>query len=158
MVVLLQDKNTQPCLLSQQAMEIRRKASVPRGFLILWGPSFRTVVSSLQHSTLRVRHSGWGVISLPAAFEMSGVVMSIILLVAVTLCTVYSVGLMMEAVELTGYNSYADLSRNLFGRGWDYFTVFLTWLFTFGTCVGYVIAIGHLFGACVVRPVRARVT
>ncbi|ORC86943.1 amino acid transporter [Trypanosoma theileri] len=87
---------------------------------------------------------GGGVISLPAAFQMSGVVMSIILLVLVTACTVYSVGLMMEAVELTGYNSYADLSRNLFGRGWDYFTVFLTWLFTFGTCVGYVIAIGHL--------------
>ncbi|PWU87274.1 arginine permease [Trypanosoma cruzi] len=87
---------------------------------------------------------GGGVISLAAGFQMSGVAFSIILLVLVTVCTVYSVGLMMQAVEMTGYNSYAELSKKLFGRGWDHFTVVLTWLFTFGTCVGYVIAIGRL--------------
>ncbi|KEG05946.1 amino acid transporter [Trypanosoma grayi] len=95
---------------------------------------------------------GGGVISLAAAFQMSGVVSSIILLVLVTVFTVYSVGLMMQAVELTGYNSYADLSKNLFGPGWDYFTVMLTWLFTFGTCVGYVIAIGRLLEPVLADP------
>ncbi|ESL05348.1 amino acid transporter [Trypanosoma rangeli SC58] len=87
---------------------------------------------------------GGGVISLAAAFQMSGAVFSVILLVLVTVCTIYSVGLMIQAVELTGYTSDAELSRKLFGRGWDYFTVSLTWLFTFGTCVGYVIALGRL--------------
>ncbi|RNF27205.1 putative amino acid transporter [Trypanosoma conorhini] len=95
---------------------------------------------------------GGGVISLAAAFQMSGVVSSIILLVLVTACTVYSVGLMMQAVELTGYASDAQLSRKLFGRGWDYFTVSLTWLFTFGTCVGYVIATGRLMEPVLSAP------
>ncbi|CCD16967.1 unnamed protein product [Trypanosoma congolense IL3000] len=87
---------------------------------------------------------GAGVISLAIAFQMSGVVPSILILIAVTILTIYSVGLMMQAVEITGYNSYAALSRNLFGPGWDYFTVAVTWLFTFGTCVSYVIATGYL--------------
>lgn len=95
---------------------------------------------------------GGGVISLAAAFEMSGVVPSILLLVLVTACTVYSVGLMMQAVELTGHNSYALLSRKLFGRGWDYLTVAFTWLFTFGTCVAYVIAIGRLLEPVLSHP------
>lgn len=95
---------------------------------------------------------GGGVISLPSAFQMSGVVSSIIMLVLVTVGTIYSVGLMMQAVELTGYNSYALLSRKLFGRGWDYFTVSLTWLFTFGTCVGYVIAVGSLIKPVLSSP------
>ncbi|PWU95579.1 arginine permease [Trypanosoma cruzi] len=95
---------------------------------------------------------GGGVISLAAGFQMSGVAFSIILLVLVTVCTVYSVGLMMQAVEMTGYNSYAELSKKLFGRGWDHFTVVLTWLFTFGTCVGYVIAIGRLLEPVLSNP------
>ncbi|KAH8607968.1 putative Transmembrane amino acid transporter protein putativeputative [Trypanosoma vivax] len=87
---------------------------------------------------------GAGVISLAAAFNMSGVLFSVLLLVVVTALTIYSVALMMQAVALTGYTSYATLSRNLLGRGWDHLTVAITWLFTFGTCVSYVIAIGHL--------------
>ncbi|CBH13509.1 amino acid transporter, putative [Trypanosoma brucei gambiense DAL972] len=87
---------------------------------------------------------GAGVISLAIAFQMSGVIPSILILITVTVLTIYSVGLMMQAVEMTGYNSYADLSRNLFGPGWDYFTISVSWLFTFGTCVSYVIATGYL--------------
>ncbi|CAD2215449.1 amino acid transporter [Angomonas deanei] len=89
---------------------------------------------------------GSGIITLPSAFQSTGVIVAVIVLVVITLCTVYSVYIMMQAVEKTRrtMDSYEKLSRGLLGVGWDYLAAFNMWMFCFGSCVSYVISTGDL--------------
>lgn len=87
---------------------------------------------------------GAGIVSVPSGFHDSGVVVSVFLIVIVCACTIYSIHLLGAAKLKTGLRSYEEMARGLLGRGWDYFTAFLMFMFCWGTCVGYVISVGDL--------------
>ncbi|GET89809.1 amino acid transporter, putative [Leishmania tarentolae] len=97
---------------------------------------------------------GSGVIALPSTFQATGVVTSVIVLIAITLSTVYSVYIMMQAADKTGRRlySYEALARGLLGRGWDYLAAFHLWMFCFGSCVSYVISTGDLLSRATDDP------
>lgn len=97
---------------------------------------------------------GSGIITLPSAFEACGVMMSVLILLAITLFTVYSVYILMVAVEKTDKRlySYEALARGLLGRGWDYFAAFNMWMFCFGSCVSYVISTGDMLSRATDSP------
>ncbi|KPI90102.1 L-Lysine transport protein L-Lysine transport protein (AAT16) [Leptomonas seymouri] len=87
---------------------------------------------------------GAGIVSVPSGFRDSGVVVSVVLLFIVCACTIYSIHLLGAAKLKTGLRSYEEMARGLLGRGWDYFTAFLMFVFCWGTCVGYVISVGDM--------------
>eukprot|EP00796_Vickermania_ingenoplastis_P008653 gene8653-6080_t len=97
---------------------------------------------------------GSGIIALPSAFQACGVITSILVLVAITAFTVYSVYILMLAVEKTNkrFYSYEALARGLLGRGWDYFAAFNMWIFCFGSCVSYVISTGDMLSRATDAP------
>ncbi|CAC9499995.1 amino_acid_transporter_-_putative [Leishmania infantum] len=97
---------------------------------------------------------GSGVIALPSTFQATGVATSVIVLIAITMSTVYSVYIMMQAADKTGRRlySYEALARGLLGRGWDYLAAFHLWMFCFGSCVSYVISTGDLLSRATDDP------
>lgn len=113
---------------------------VPHGGLI-------ANVYNLASATL-----GAGIVSMPSGFHDSGLVVSIILLVVVCTCTIYSIHLLAVAKDKSGLRSYEEMARGLLGRGWDYFTAFLMFIFCWGTCVGYVISVGDLLDPMLSSP------
>ncbi|XQJ28128.1 amino acid transporter, putative [Leishmania guyanensis] len=97
---------------------------------------------------------GSGVIALPSAFRAMGMITSILTLLIITLSTVYSVYIMIQAADKTGRRlySYEALARGLLGRGWDYLAAFHMWMFCFGSCVSYVISTGNLLSRATDDP------
>lgn len=97
---------------------------------------------------------GSGIISLPSAFQACGVITSVFVLLAITASTVYSVYILMEAVEKTNkrFYSYEALARGLLGRGWDIFAAFNMWIFCWGSCVSYVISTGDMLSRATDDP------
>ncbi|GET91082.1 amino acid transporter, putative [Leishmania tarentolae] len=87
---------------------------------------------------------GGGIISMPSSFAMTGIIMSIIYLVVITMVTVYTMTLLGYAMKATGCKTFEELSLVLFGRGWDYFVGFVLWLSCFGTAVAYISAVSSL--------------
>ncbi|KAF5222728.1 hypothetical protein ECC02_004305 [Trypanosoma cruzi] len=87
---------------------------------------------------------GSGIITLPSAFNSTGVVLSVVVLLVISLATVFSTYLLALAVDKTGYRGYEKLARGLLGRGWDYWAAFNMWMFCFGSCVSYVISVGDM--------------
>lgn len=85
---------------------------------------------------------GAGIISIPTAFNTSGMIMATVYLVCVTVLTVYSITLIAQAAEKTGLHTYESMARGLFGRFGDIFTAILMWLVCFGGAIGYMIAVG----------------
>lgn len=88
--------------------------------LIIPHGGFLSGVFNLASVTL-----GAGILSIPSAFNTSGMIMAIIYLLIVTSLTVYSISLLVIASEKTGLRSFEALSRGLFGRGGDIFTAVL---------------------------------
>lgn len=88
---------------------------------------------------------GAGIMSIPSAFNTSGMIMAVFYLIVVTLLTVFSISLIIIAAERTGQHSYEALARTLFGRGGDILVAILMWLLCFGGAVGYMIAVGDIF-------------
>ncbi|GET89714.1 amino acid transporter, putative [Leishmania tarentolae] len=84
---------------------------------------------------------GGGIIGLPAAFQMSGMGMAIIYLIAVVIMAVYSFVLLAIVSNKTGLYNWEIIARRLMGRGWDYFVVFVMWVLCFGGDVSYIIAL-----------------
>ncbi|KAK7199216.1 amino acid transporter [Novymonas esmeraldas] len=84
---------------------------------------------------------GGGIIALPAAFQMSGLGMSIIYLVILFVMAVYSFVLLAIVSNKTGLYNWEIIARRLMGRGWDYFVVFVMWVLCFGGEVSYMIAL-----------------
>lgn len=94
--------------------------------------------------TLASATLGAGIVSVPAGFYQSGIIVSSILLFFVYLCTVYSIRLLAVAKDKTGLRSYEEMAKGLLGVGWDHITAFLMFLFCWGTCIGYVISVEDL--------------
>lgn len=69
---------------------------------------------------------GSGIISLPSAFQATGIATAVIVLIVITLSTIYSVYILLQAVDKTRRRlaSYESLARGLLGRGWDYLAAF----------------------------------
>lgn len=97
---------------------------------------------------------GSGIIALPSGFQACGVMTAVLVLIAITACTVYSVYILMLAVEKTNKRmySYEALARGLLGRGWDIFAAFNMWIFCFGSCVSYVISTGDMLSRATDDP------
>ncbi|KPI86326.1 putative amino acid transporter [Leptomonas seymouri] len=97
---------------------------------------------------------GSGVIALPSSFQATGIITSVIVLIVVTLSTIYSVYIMMQAADKTKRRmySYEALARGLLGHGWDYLAAFNLWMFCFGSCVSYVISTGDLLSRATDDP------
>ncbi|KAK7201976.1 L-Lysine transport protein [Novymonas esmeraldas] len=95
---------------------------------------------------------GAGIVSVPSGFHQSGMVVSVVLLVVVCACTIYSIRLLGQAKLKTGLRSYEEMARGMLGRGWDYFAAFLMFMFCWGTCVGYVISVGDLLSPMLDGP------
>ncbi|KAL7702495.1 amino acid transporter aATP11 [Lotmaria passim] len=90
---------------------------------------------------------GAGILGLPYAFDMSGVVMGTIYLIVIFLLTVYTVRLLAIVYEKTGIRSYELTARYLFGPGGDIFTAIIMFLKCIGACIAYVICVGDLWHA-----------
>ncbi|RNF26384.1 putative amino acid permease [Trypanosoma conorhini] len=105
------------------------------------------IVSSafnLASSTL-----GAGIVALPAAFQMSGILMSVLYLLLVASMVVYSFVLLTIVGERTGLRSYEKVTRLLLGRGADHLLAVLMWLLCFGGDVSYVISMLGIIGGFV---------
>lgn len=102
--------------------------------------------------TLASATLGAGIVAIPAGFLQSGIAVSTALLLIVYGCTVYSIALIGMAKDQTGLRSYEEMSRGLLGKGWDYFTAALMFLFCWGTCVGYVTSTENLLTPVLADP------
>lgn len=119
----------------------------------------RSIVSLVPHGgvvaniyNLASATLGAGIVSVPSGFHDSGIIVSVILLIVVCVCTIYSIRLLALTKDKTGLRSYEEMARGLLGRGWDYFTAFLMFMFCWGTCVGYVISVGDLISPMLDSP------
>ncbi|ORC86735.1 putative amino acid transporter, partial [Trypanosoma theileri] len=93
---------------------------------------------------------GAGIISIPSAFNTSGIVMAVVYLLAVTALTIFSISLLASVADRTGLWSFEAVAAALLGRRADIAVAFLMWLLCFGGAVGYVVAVGD-----VLRPILA---
>ncbi|EPY31390.1 amino acid transporter aATP11 [Angomonas deanei] len=84
---------------------------------------------------------GAGIISIPSAFETSGMIMGVIYLVIIALLTVYSFTVLGIAAEKTGLRNYEQIIRTLMGSGADYWLAFCLWFMCFGGEISYVISL-----------------
>eukprot|EP00796_Vickermania_ingenoplastis_P009463 gene9463-6645_t len=97
---------------------------------------------NLASSTL-----GAGIVALPCAFQLTGIIMAVLYLLIVASLTVYSITLLAIAGERTGLRSWSMITRQLLGRGGDYFLVFVMWFLCFGGDVSYIISLQAVFRA-----------
>ncbi|AYU81246.1 putative amino acid transporter aATP11 [Leishmania infantum JPCM5] len=95
---------------------------------------------------------GAGIMSIPSAFNTSGIIMAVFYLVIITSLTVLSITLLSNAMEKTGIYSFEGLARALFGRGGDIVAAVLMWILCFGASVGFVIAIGDILKPIFAHP------
>ncbi|EAN80531.1 amino acid transporter, putative [Trypanosoma brucei brucei TREU927] len=104
-------------------------------------------VFNLESATL-----GAGIVMLPSGFLNSGIIIATLMLVYICFTTVYSIRILVITRDKTGFRSYEEMACGLLGRGADYFTAFLMFVFCFGTCVGYVISVGDLLSPLLNQP------
>ncbi|KAK7195131.1 Transmembrane amino acid transporter protein/Tryptophan/tyrosine permease family [Novymonas esmeraldas] len=95
---------------------------------------------------------GAGIMSIPASFNTSGMIMAVFYLIVITALTVFSITLLAQAMEKTGIYSFEGLARALFGRGGDIIVAVLMWILCFGGSIGYVIAVGDIFKPILDHP------
>ena len=104
----------------------------------LWGTAFNMCSSTL----------GAGALSLPYAFQHSGVAIGLLLLALTAAATHYSVVLLVSSIHASGVRSFEDLTVHLFGKKMGLVVEVNIILFCFGSCIAYTMAIGDIL-----RPV-----
>ncbi|RNF13241.1 putative transmembrane amino acid transporter [Trypanosoma conorhini] len=87
---------------------------------------------------------GGGILGLPFAFNMTGYILSIILLVVVSILTVFSLWLLAHCSDNARKRTYEDTMKVLMGRGPDWLVSIFMCGFCIGGGVGYIISIGNL--------------
>lgn len=95
---------------------------------------------------------GAGIISLPSAFNLSGVIMSCIYLVLVNIATIYSLYLISRISLKTKLITFSSAARHLLGPGADYFLGTLIVILCFGGSVAYIIAMSTLLTPVLKAP------
>lgn len=94
---------------------------------------------TLASSTL-----GAGILGLPAAFNSMGLVTSLLVLMVVTVLTIFSLWLLARCADATGLRTYSDICRALLGRWPAYAAAIFMLGFCIGGGVSYIISIGDL--------------
>ena len=89
---------------------------------------------------------GAGTLGLPSAMEAAGALWGSLLLVLICVLTIYSIRLMVIAVEQTGYMTYEQMARGLLGHAFEKLTAFLIVAFCWGVTVAYVVAVADVMG------------
>ncbi|AIN95809.1 amino acid transporter, putative [Leishmania panamensis] len=87
---------------------------------------------------------GAGILGLPAAFNSMGLVTALLVLIVVTVLTIYSMWLLARCADATRVRTYEDVARLLLGRGADYAAAIFMLGFCLGGAVSYIISIGDL--------------
>jgi amino acid permease len=129
----------------EEDMEVVRQPRKERSrFRILFEkivPPGGLVASSftLGSSTL-----GAGILGLPAAFNSMGLATALIVLVVVTILTIFSLWLLARCAAVTKVRTYEDVTRALLGKGPDYAAAIFMLGFCLGGGVSYIISIGDL--------------
>ena len=98
--------------------------------------SIRVTIFTLLISTL-----GVGMLSIPRAFERSGLILGIIVVYIGAIVSYLSMRCLVAASSHTRLVSMSDLALWSHGIKFKYFTDFVFLVNTFGTCVAYTIAI-----------------
>ncbi|CBH13911.1 amino acid transporter, putative [Trypanosoma brucei gambiense DAL972] len=94
---------------------------------------------------------GAGICSLPAGFNLSGIVMSCIYLVCVAVGTVYSLNLLAKVAVKTGSRNYGEAAKAVMGPLTGYYAAALMIVMCFGGSVAYIIIIGIILKAVLNR-------
>ena len=87
---------------------------------------------------------GAGALALPYAFSRAGWLLGFFMLIVGAIGTIFSIRMLVVARDLTGYNSYEDLTVKLFCRKMGLFVEVNIIVFCFGTGVAYLIAVGDI--------------
>lgn len=87
---------------------------------------------------------GAGIVGMPAGFGCTGIFMGIFYLICVSAETAYSMGLVVQASEITGCQTYEELARRLFHDKANYFVGAIRILNTLGGTVVFVVLIRDL--------------
>ncbi|CCW65203.1 unnamed protein product [Phytomonas sp. EM1] len=95
---------------------------------------------------------GAGVVAIPAAFKLSGVVMALLHLALVAVATVFAMRLLARVMLRTGARSYAETAARLLGPSAAHLVAVLIILLCFGGSVSYVIAVQTLMRPILTRP------
>ncbi|GET91049.1 transmembrane amino acid transporter, putative [Leishmania tarentolae] len=129
--------------------KVRKAIHVLRFYLNVVVPfgGFLATTFNLASATL-----GAGIISIPSAFNLSGVIMSCVYLILAAAGTVYSMNLLAKVMVKTGLRTYAQSARVLLGRGADYFLAVLIIIQCFGGSVAYIIATSTLLSPILSAP------
>ncbi|KAF8285880.1 putative transmembrane amino acid transporter [Trypanosoma cruzi] len=127
----------------------RKRKSLPQRILERAFPpgSMLSSAFTLGSSTL-----GGGILGLPSAFNMTGYILSIILLVVVVILTVFSLWLLARSADISGKRTYEDVMKVLMGRFPACMVAVLMCGFCIGGGVGYIISIGNLLTPVFANP------
>jgi amino acid permease len=87
---------------------------------------------------------GAGTLAIPAAMQACGVGMGIFLLIVCCATTVYAIRLLMIIMEQTGYTTYEEIARKMYGKWMERLTAFLIVIFCWGVTLVYVVAMGEI--------------
>ncbi|CCW71968.1 unnamed protein product [Phytomonas sp. Hart1] len=95
---------------------------------------------------------GAGIVVMPFAFNLCGIVMALVILNFVAISTVYAMRLLAEVAHQTGARSYSEAARQLMGPGVDHFIAVLLIIICFGGSVMYIITVQGLLKPVLSRP------
>jgi amino acid permease len=87
---------------------------------------------------------GAGTLAIPAAMQACGVGLGIVLLLTCCAATVFSIRLLMVILEETGYRTYEEIAKGMFGVKFERFTAGLIVVFCWGVTLVYVVAMGEI--------------
>lgn len=89
---------------------------------------------------------GAGILGLPSATEATGLVLAMIILLIITLYSVFSMYILALAAQQTRLKSFEGMAHWLFPHfhnGFAYWVSFMRWFYSFSACVAYVISLGN---------------
>ena len=84
---------------------------------------------------------GAGIIGLPGAINYTGLILGPLLLFIITAYTYYSISILIQAVERTGWKTYEDLAQGIINKKFKVLTCALIFLFSWGILSAYIVVI-----------------
>jgi len=133
--------NIAPLLMPERDLTHPLTSPVPEGpeeTRPFFGPgSLKSSMINISASTL-----GAGALALPHAFDLSGVLVGLVMMIFLFFLSTYSIDLLVRAIEMSGLSTYEELSMQYCGRKAAIFIEFNMIFLCFGTSVAYAIVIG----------------
>lgn len=97
---------------------------------------------------------GAGIISLPVVMRYLGIVLGSIFLLIISLCTIYSVYVLLVAHHITKRNKYSTITRATLGDFGYFMTIIMIVINNFGLCCAYF----RIFGETMVNTIQGYVS